>query len=245
MRKADRELGMDRPITRRDFINGVSVAVGASLVPAARAAAASAATPQAGAVPDAAYPPARTGLRGSHPGSYEVAHGMRDGRTYDTGEDTGERYDLVVVGGGLSGLAAAYYFRKKTTPNARILVLDNHDDFGGHARRVEFNVNGRLLIAKGGTSYIERPATFTTEGRELLKDIGIDFYDSRYKWDPNFYRSLGFQPATYFDRETFGEDRMVVGLTNPPTAESLAKTPLTDQVRNDLLRLWSDKRDYL
>src|SRR5687767_2021937 len=213
MRKADRELGMDRPITRRDFINGVGVAVGASLVPGARVAAASPAAPQAGAVADAAYPPARTGLRGSHPGSYEVAHGMRDGRAYDSGEDTGERYDLVVVGGGMSGLAAAYYFRKRTVPTAKIIILDNHDDFGGHARRNEFVVDGRLLIARGGTSYIERPATFPVEGRELLEDIGIDYKEPTYKIDRGFYASLGLRTAQYFDQETFGVNKLVL---NPP-----------------------------
>jgi spermidine dehydrogenase len=246
MTKSDRELGMGRSITRRDFLNGMSIAVGGTIVVPASADAES--WFQRGAAPAPSsefYPPALTGMRGSQPGSMDAAHAMRDGKSWDTPEDTRESYDLVVVGGGLSGLAAAYFFRKKATPNARILILDNHDDFGGHARRVEFNVNGRLLIAKGGTSYIERPATFTAEGRELLKEIGIDFYDSRYKWDPNFYRSLGYQPATYFDKETFGEDRMVVGITNPPTAEILAKTPLSEQVRKDLIRLWTDKRDYL
>ena len=257
MRKADRELGMDRPITRRDFINGVSVAVGASLVPAARAAAANAATPQAGAAPDAAYPPARTGLRGSHPGSYEVAHSMRDGRTYDTGEDTGERYDLVVVGGGMSGLAAAYYFRKRTVPNAKILVLDNHDDFGGHARRNEFLVDGRLLIARGGTSYIERPATFPVEGRELLKDIGIDYNEPTYKIDRGLYASLGLRTAQYFDQETFGINKLVMnppgvgggggggGAARGPSPEFLAQTPLTPRVQQELLRLYTDRVDYL
>ncbi len=110
----------------------------------------------------------------------------------------------------MSGLAAAYFFRKKTVPDAKILILDNHDDFGGHARRVEFNVNGRLLIAKGGTSYIERPATFTAEGRELLKEIGVNYYEPTAKRDPDFYRKLGLKPATYFDKETFGEDRFVI-----------------------------------
>jgi spermidine dehydrogenase len=123
---------MDRPISRRDFLNGVSVAVGASLIKPADAAADQAPGASLG-VDDGNYPPARTGLRGSHPGSFEVAHSMRDGRRYETGEDTGEIYDLVVVGGGMSGLAAAYYFRKRTVPSARILILDNHDDFGGHA----------------------------------------------------------------------------------------------------------------
>ena len=51
----------------------------------------------------------------------------------------GEEFDLVVVGGGISGLAAAYFYRQ-ARPNARILILDNHDDFGGHAKRNEFHV---------------------------------------------------------------------------------------------------------
>jgi spermidine dehydrogenase len=246
MTKSDRELGMNRSITRRDFLNGTAIAIGTTMaVPAAADAESWFQRSPAPAPSSEYYPPALTGMRGSQPGSMDAAHAMRDGKTWDGAEDTRETYDLIVVGGGLSGLAAAYYFRKKATPNVKILVLDNHDDFGGHARRVEFNVNGRLLIAKGGTSYIERPATFTAEGRELLKEIGVDFYDSRYKWDPDFYRSLGYQPATYFDKETFGEDRMVVGLTNPPTDEFLAKTPLSEQVRKDLIRLWTDKRDYL
>ena len=246
MSKNDRDLGMDRSITRRDFLNGVSVAVGAGM-----------ARPPAGGAEElfeqfygrgqqeANYPPALTGMRGSNAASMEVAHAMRDGERWNTGRDVGESYDLVVVGAGMSGLAAAYFFRKKTAPDAKILILDNHDDFGGHARRNEFTVNGRLLITKGGTSYIERPATFTSEGRDLLADIGIDFYDPSYKWDRGFYRSLGLENATYFDRETFGTDRLVKGLGNPPTAEKLADTPLSAQVQRDLVRLWTEKHNYL
>jgi spermidine dehydrogenase len=285
MTKADRELGMNRPITRRDFLNGVSVAVGTTLITTGELDAMTSAQQPAPDLPsDEYYPPARTGLRGSHPGSFEVAHSMRDGKTFETGEDTGESYDLVVVGGGLSGLAAAYYFRKKTSPGAKILILDNHDDFGGHAKRNEFRVGSRLLIAKGGTSYIERPATFTFEGKELLKDIGIDYYDSTAKIDREFYRSLGLRSSTYFDKETFGEDRLVLADPDPPrrtttttngggngngngsgngqtpssvvgggrreerprapSAEYLARTPLSEQVRKDVLRLWNDKPDY-
>jgi len=255
MRKSDRELGMNRPITRRDFLNGVSVAVTASLVAPAGRSVAAAGAPQPTPPADDNYPPARTGLRGSHPGSYEVAHGMRDGKTYEIGEDTGETYDLVVVGGGMSGLAAAYYFRKRTVPNAKILVLDNHDDFGGHARRNEFLVDGRLLIARGGTSYIERPATFPIEGRELLKDIGVDYNEPTYKIDRGFYASLGLRTAQYFDKETFGTDKLVMnapgagggggGAQRGPSPEFLAQTPLTAHVQKELRRLFNDRVDYL
>ena len=145
----DRDLGMHRGITRRDFVNGVGVAVGGSLA-APGLLSARDGTHYASPAQDY-YPPALTGMRGSHPGSNEVAHSMRDGKSWDTGEDTNETYDMVVVGGGMSGLGAAYYFRRQAGPDAKILLLDNHDDFGGHARRNEFQVRGRLLIARGGT----------------------------------------------------------------------------------------------
>jgi hypothetical protein len=69
------------------------------------------------------YPPKLTGMRGSHDGSFEIAHGMRYGATWEEAAATGEHYDLVVVGGRLSGLAAAYYFRK-ALPDASVLSQD-------------------------------------------------------------------------------------------------------------------------
>ena len=252
--KSDRELGMDRAITRRDFLNGVSVAVGGTLLGPAVARAEG--VPQQPPAGGAYYPPALTGMRGSHPGSFEVAHALSDGKTWDSPEDTRETYDLVVVGAGMSGLAAAYYARKMNQSNARVLILDNHDDFGGHAKRNEFTVGDRLLIAKGGTSYIAQPWTFTAEGRALLEDIGVDYYAPSAKRETDFYDRLGLRGATYFDRESFGVDRLVVrdgpsapggaGRGGPrPTAEFLAKTPLAEHVRQGLLRLYNDKRDYL
>jgi spermidine dehydrogenase len=248
---SDRELGMDRAITRRDFLNGVSVAIGSTIVPAT-AASADAAAPSTVATQNVPtpYPPALTGMRGNHPGSMDAAHAMRDGKTWETAEDTGETYDLIVVGAGMSGLAAAYFFRKKTAPDAKILILDNHDDFGGHARRNEFTVNGRLLIAKGGTQYLERLWTYGPEGRDLLKEIGTDYDDPTYKLDSTLYSSLGLQASTFFDKESFGIDRLVAGFSAGGTGtglapELLAQAPLSEQVRRDLTRLWTEKRDYL
>jgi len=253
--KNDKQLGMDRPIARRDFLNGVAMSVGASLA--------------SGAVPALAwmaeggqkyaqdepgyYPPTLTGMRGSHPGSFEAAHSDRDGTFWahaGTPVNTGETYDLIVVGGGISGLAAAYFHRKQN-PSARVLILDNHDDFGGHAKRNEFHIDGHTLLANGGTVSIESPFPYSKEARGLMDDLGIepakfeeDFDDSRvYK---------GLKSAYFFDKETFGTDRLVVGGPAPYGRQGsvswpdfLAKTPLSAPVQKDIVRVQEDKVDYL
>src|SRR6266849_7317443 len=152
-RKQDRELGMSCPITRRDFLNGVALGVGGVL-----------AVPRLMTAPDSPvyapekapdyYPPALMGMRGNHDGTFTFAHKLRDGKFSDSApspETTGETYDLIVVGGGISGLAAAHFYRKTAGNRARILILDNHDDFGGHAKRNEFRAGGRFLLSNGGT----------------------------------------------------------------------------------------------
>src|SRR5919198_3398180 len=177
---SDKDLGMDRPITRRDFLNGI--AIGAGGVFAARALShmsVLAAIGDAAAIAqDTAvyYPPALTGMRGSHDGSYELSHALRDGnirRSIGQPTATGETYDLVVVGGGISGLSAAYFYRARV-PSARILILDNHDDFGGHAKRNEFRPGGRLWIANGGTAGIESPFPYSKEAHSLMDALGIN-----------------------------------------------------------------------
>ena len=152
--KHDAALGMKRRITRRDFLNGASVAVGASLaLPRGTWAEAFGLNGLAGETAAQAtagyYPPAKTGLRGSHDGSWEVAHSLRDGKHWESPAPDSESYDLIVVGGGISGLAAAYFYRQQAGPKSRVLILENHDDFGGHARRNEFQSADRLLIGYG------------------------------------------------------------------------------------------------
>ena len=136
-------------ITRRDFLNGVSLGIAGSLAPIDLLYTAD--------TPLVYYPPTLTGIRGNHPGSFDYAHKLAFGGSdfINEVEDLGESYDLIVVGGGISGLSAAHFFKERTKKIPKVLILDNHDDFGGHAKRNEFFVNNRTMLAYGGSQSIE------------------------------------------------------------------------------------------
>ncbi len=232
---------MKHKITRRDFLNGTQVAIGASLLtPWTEVFGAD--TSQF-ALPSDYYPPARTGLRGSHDGSWETMHARVAGTTWPAGP-IDEEYDLVIVGGGISGLSAAHFYRQER-PSARILVLDNHDDFGGHAKRNEFQVKGQTHIAYGGTESIDTPSGYSSVSMTLLDDIGVDvqrFYDY---FDQDLYDDMGLSYAIAFDRETYGKRKLVTGYGSKPWQEFASETPMTTKAQADLVRAFSDERDYL
>ncbi len=222
-----------RDITRRDFLDGMALAVGGAMaLPGALDLEA-----------DVPYPPALTGLRGSNPGSFEALHQLRDGAlAVGRPAPSGERYDLVVVGAGISGLSAAYRFRKER-PRARILILDNHDDFGGHARRNEFQHGGSARIGYGGTQSIDSPLPYSGVARGLITELGVDVRRWETALDRNLYQSLGLGPGFFFDRETFGTDRLVTGLGPRIDPAMAARLPISDQARRDLVRLNTDTFD--
>jgi len=253
----DRELGMHRRISRRDFINGVAVTAGAAMMPWHLLG-------DEPARPENSpgyYPPALTGLRGSHPGSFESAHSLRDGTFWDDAGmpvDTGETYDLIIVGGGISGLAAAHFYRKTAGAKTRILILDNHDDFGGHAKRNEFRDGNNFRLGYGGTYSIESPAPYSKVARGVIEEFGIDVPSYSKHLDANLYRSLGMRSSIFFDKETFGTDKLVVSLptfsggerqfiaTDKPEVwkQIQAESPIAEQAKKDLERLHHQQQDY-
>src|SRR5215467_1987283 len=221
-------------ISRRDFLNGVALSIAAGLTPAAQIAA-----------EPLRYPPALTGLRGQHPGSFETAHAQaREGKRFPLDQlPVEERYDLVVVGAGISGLAAAAFYRRAAGPAARILILDNHDDFGGHAKRNEFTLDGRLIIGYGGSQSIDSPNTRWSEvAKGLLRDLGVDVARFETAFERRLYSSLGLARGLFLPRESFGRDVLLTGdpllrsgdalmqsLANArPLPEFVAELPIAD-----------------
>ena len=201
------------------------------------------------------YPPALTGMRGSHPGSFEVAHALiSPGATYPRpSEQTDGTYDLVVVGGGISGLSAAFFYRQRVGPDAKILVLDNHDDFGGHAKRNEFNVDGKTLIGYGGSQSIDGPANYSAAASQLLKDVGIETQRFFEYYDRDYFKKRNLGSAIWFSQEAWGKDvlaqsafRDFLSTPDPATVVAAIETyPVSNESKKALLDLLQSDRDYL
>lgn len=250
--RSDKELGMHRTIARRDFLQAAAIGMGSLLVGGGLAPELAAAAEEIAEQDRSGYyPPTRLGMRGSHPGSFEAAHALRDSHSLDrTGaiQETDEVFDLIVVGAGISGLSAAHFFRADSPRSARVLILDNHDDFGGHAKRNQFYVNGRMHLLNGGTQLIESPRPYGKVAASLLQTLGIDpkALDESCT-NKTLYESLGLHAGVFFDRETFGVDRLVVrkGDSREATQAYLAQTPLSESVRRDILRIEYGDEDYL
>ena len=202
--------GGKQGISRRDFLDGVALAAGGmALSPLISSAKSGQASSHAG------YPPALTGMRGNHPGSYEVAHALaRYGQRPADFKPIDTIYDLVVVGGGISGLTAAYLFKKRAGPDAKILILDNHDDFGGHAKRNEFSADGRTLLGVGGSLNLEQGA-MGEAALALLEEIGVDFAGLRQAIDSEYLISDPLsEQGLYLNATDFGADRSINGPWN-------------------------------
>ena len=238
-------------ISRRDFLNGVSLGIAGTLAPIDL-------LHPLDPLSDY-YPPLLKGIRGNHPGSFNDAHKLAfTGSGFvDEAEDLGESYDLIVVGGGISGLSAAHFFKERTGKVPKILILDNHDDFGGHAKRNEFVVNDRTMLAYGGSQSVESPSYYEEVSKKLLSDLGIDFEKFYTAYDFDYFKNRKLDTGFYFDKATYGVSRIVKNVPSfrydltykesikPDNIQKVAsQLPISDQSKEEFIRLFLDQTDF-
>ncbi len=243
---------MNDGITRRDFLDGMALTIAAGLAPTGLFA-------QGRPAPAVPYPPSLTGLRGQHDGAFEAAHTMpfQHVQYRVGGLPVEEEYDCIVVGGGISGLSAAWFYRQRFGADARILVLDNHDDFGGHARRNEFTAGDRTLIGYGGSEALQSPMTnFSAVVNSLLRELGVEPARFGKYFDQALYPGLGLSRGSFFDRDRFGTDKLVTGDPTDWVCDDIPRDrrngrsiaafigdfPVSADARRQLLELFTSQR---
>jgi spermidine dehydrogenase len=240
----DRALGMDQQISRRDFLNATLLASGGLLM--------SSASPLQLLSEDE-----WTGYGGvgdysrSNGNTYEIVqqgHRIRDGEfeTISTAAiDTREIYDCVIVGGGISGLAAALFFLRQAGKNRNCLALDNHPIFGGEAKGNEFFVDGHRLLAHQGSAvyFVQYPRSFIAR---FYDSIGLKAPKLQYQsWtgsSPEMHLSktpydmVGSEPATYgfYFGSKFGQNPGTWLID--PWGKKLDGAPISGTARSELLR---------
>ena len=249
-----------KQIKRRDFVSGVAIGAGGLLLAGCtddRPVSFANEVPRGGLAPSSGsyYPPTLTGMRGSHDGSYEVAHALswRGEKPADY-QLLEEHYDLVVVGAGMSGLAAAHFYREKMGPEARILILDNHDDFGGHAKRNEFHRDGRMMVSLGGAQNIESVTGYSDAATKLMEDIGLNeeflkFMDVSTSENlalvGNFDANNGVALPGSQDHFIYAGNWNAVMFGGEGYEQVLESLPLPGDEREKLITFWGGNRDFL
>src|SRR5581483_3523808 len=248
----DRVLGLDRPISRRDFLDGIMFTSACSMVSAcypfnAIAQASIPGSDWTGYTGEGDY----QGSAGNTADVVHNAHAVRDGQYDNTPpevEDSGEVYDCVIVGGGFSGLSAALFFHQRTGGKRQCLVLDNARIFGGVAKRNEFIVGGQRLYAPQGSVLFQRPYPNSfLEG--VYEAMGLDWaaFQSYQRWqgpEPQIdlprtgYASgaIKGKPAVgFFFGAKYGH-RSGLWITEP-WENDLKGTPFPEALRKELMKL--------
>ena len=143
------------------------------------------------------------------------------------------------MGAGISGLAAAHYYQKRFGADSKILLLENHDDFGGHAKRNEFHQSGEMVLSLGGTHNLEW-WSFSKTVNAFMQEHGVDCKGMRKQMEFAYGRDAPNSPAMWFDETTYGVNRLVTNfnLSAKLTTEDIDKIPISDAGRDSLKRFY-------
>ncbi len=258
MKKKTDGAKLSADISRRDFVNGTLVGFGSMLLTSV--APASASRKSFGVFNDPWTGYGGVGDYASSNGNVasvrDAAHLIRDGLTRSLMEDidvTGEEYDLVIVGGGFSGIGAAYQFHKQHGNKGKCLVLENHPVFGGEAKQNEFDVDGyRLYGPQGSNDFFPPAADSDSLIADIYKDTGLPFAYDFVSQDPgsssvtapleHFY-GIYWEEDRYDTGYFLGEDADTPWVINP-RKDKLARLPWPDDFKAELNRIFEDKEVY-
>ncbi len=253
--KKNRKSGLDTEITRRDFLGGVLIGAGAALLSApAPLFAAKDRSQDVFSDPWTGYGGVGDYARsnGNVASVRQAAHLIRDGHApalAKTAKDTGETFDMVVIGGGFAGHAAAFQFHKKYGAGGRCLILDNHPIFGGEAKQNEFDVDGYRLYGPQGSNGFIQPTGRDGLSDEIWKTTGMP---TEFAFaEPAFGSSNVEAPLDSFETMYWAERRFDTGYffneggwAKNPWRDKLENTPWSESFKKDLVRAYEQRKKY-
>ena len=260
MAKKKKKIKLNANISRRDFIGGTLVGVGAVLLYSYKDVINTVSKDPHGVINDSWTGYGGIGdyaiSNGNVASTRDAAHLIRDGFTNKMradAEETGEEYDMVIIGGGFSGIGAAYEFYKKYGNTKKCLILENHPVFGGEAKQNEFEVDGYKLYGPQGSNDFGPPLK-DSGGliANIYRDTGLPFDYDFVKQDPkktkvrapleNYY-GVFWEEERYDTGYFMGKDSKTPWVINP-RADKLARLPWSDKFKAELNRAFDDKKDY-
>jgi spermidine dehydrogenase len=264
-----------RKITRRDFLDGVAITTAGLAAAAASPSLTGAEAHLVSRRPRNAYPPSSTGITGEpdpvirnvlkidglpnprHPHSTDGGPGIHPRHV----RDVDDCYDLVVVGAGASGLAAAKWYQDRFGPDARILLVDPLPDFGGHSHRNEFHIPDAgggdvMLLRNGGTVNLDSvgnwnqpangkldiPGSYGQPALDMLDFCGVDPDNFPSTTGPGIPSSYGMRSMLLFPRKDWGKDTLIRSKQGTQSwADFLATTPYSPEARAGIERIMTDE----
>lgn len=234
-------MSRSRAISRRDMLNGVLIASGGAAVCRSIPLRALAAQSKTDACDGAIGLDPRVLRGGNLPSVFDISHWLRDKRLrFESGTvtlapgcdafegafpifDDGEQFDVIVIGGGLAGLSAAFHLLRER-PRSRILLLEAGPYLGGNAGRDD----APPLPVPASTAGAYGAAPGTESLRAFYRAIGVDWNAHAIDDPVSSYYFDDHTPGVRPGRGGWNIDTFEAGLTRAPyekrVVDDLART---------------------